>query len=71
MRTCPDVYDHGAARIYAALRERLDCNGIENRLCRLLIDVNRYRDQDTLIPLVCAVFVWNMEKPTLPDRAGG
>jgi predicted N-formylglutamate amidohydrolase len=53
MRTCPDVYDHGALEIYTDLRQRLDCHGVENRLCRLLIDVNRYRDQDTLIPLIC------------------
>jgi predicted N-formylglutamate amidohydrolase len=53
LRTCSDVYDHGAAEIYADLRGRLDCDGVENRLCRLLIDVNRYRDQDTLIPTIC------------------
>lgn len=53
LATCPDVYDHGAVEIYGELRRRLDCDGVENRLCRLLIDVNRYRDQDTLIPTIC------------------
>ena len=53
LRGCPDAYDRGAAEIFAALRARLDCHGIDNRLCRLLIDVNRYRDQETLIPTHC------------------
>lgn len=51
--TCPDAYDRGAAEIFATLASRLRCDGIESRLCRLLIDLNRYLDQDTLIPARC------------------
>lgn len=51
--TCPDVYDLGAAEIFAALSAALGCDGIESRLCRLLIDLNRYLEQDTLIPRRC------------------
>jgi len=45
--------DLGAGELFDALVSGLDCYGIKNRLSRLVIDMNRYVDQEEIIPTHC------------------
>ena len=47
---CSSGMDKGAGSVFEYLARELDCCGIRNRISRLVIDTNRYVDQDELIP---------------------
>jgi len=47
---CARGKDQGAADLFDYLVRELDCLGIRNGISRLVIDANRYEDQDELIP---------------------
>ncbi len=47
---CAHGQDQGAADLFDYLVRELDCLGIRNGISRLVIDANRYDDQDELIP---------------------
>lgn len=47
---CSNGMDKGAGSVFDHLAQELDCFGIRNRISRLVIDTNRYADQEGLIP---------------------
>lgn len=47
---CARGKDQGAADLFNYLVRELDCIGVRNGISRLVIDANRYEDQDELIP---------------------
>jgi len=47
---CSSGMDKGAASVFEHLVQELDCRGIRSRISRLVVDMNRYVDQDELIP---------------------
>ncbi len=47
---CSAGMDRGAGSLFEYLLRQLDCFGIRNRISRLVIDTNRYVDQDDVIP---------------------
>jgi predicted N-formylglutamate amidohydrolase len=47
---CARGKDQGAADLFDYLVRELDCLGVRNGVSRLVIDANRYEDQDELIP---------------------
>lgn len=47
---CARGKDQGAADLFDYLVRELDCLGVRNGVSRLVIDTNRYEDQDELIP---------------------
>ena len=47
---CARGKDRGAADLFDYLVRELDCLGVRNGISRLVIDANRYEDQDELIP---------------------
>jgi predicted N-formylglutamate amidohydrolase len=47
---CVRGKDQGAADLFDYLIRELDCLGVRNGISRLVVDANRYEDQDELIP---------------------
>lgn len=62
LSNCNYLLDRGAEEAYEFLVAKLGCKGIKAKFSRLVIDVNRDLDQDTLIRTSCGSHSFNGNK---------